>query len=273
MSALTRREFLAGAASMAALKSRPRVRTPYPPPKHRAPVLIGYGVVNLWHTIDPTKLAGLLYSAGCTLTEIEYVAWFNQAARKGESVETHVEIARRFVEAMRKRRITTLISLVNWNASALRQQSDDWFRARLKEIIQHIGTEGVVLMGVSEPDSREEGKAYRWMRYALEEWKGLKAANGDGGRGDPKVGGFDYVDWHHCGDFNEKTVRLTTAGKPTINNTDCGPVINPGPDRARAMARAALSRKAHFHIYGYKDSAIDEKVISTLGEEIQRFSA
>jgi hypothetical protein len=110
-------------------------------------------------------------------------------------------------------------------------------------------------------------------RYTVEAWKGLKAANGDGGRGDPTVNGFDYVDWHHCEDFNAETIRLATAGKPTLNNTDCGPVINPGPERTRAMARIALQRKAHFLVYGFKDTVIDEQVIQVLGEEIQRAGA
>lgn len=260
---LTRRQFLAGAA--AAIASR---RETYPPPKTRAPVLIGYGVVNLWHTIDPSRLAGLLYSAGCTLTEIEYIPWFSKAARQGQSVETHVKLARRFVQEMRNRDIITLISLVNWNGEAQRRQDDDWFRAHVREISRVIGPEKVILLGVSEPSGEEGGKAYRWMRYVLEDWKGKKAANGDGGRGEPRISGFDYVDWHHCKDFDDNSVRLLTAGVPTVNNTDCTPVLNPGPERVRAMARVALKRRAHFLVYGFKDDVIDEEVIRALGEEI-----
>jgi len=266
---ITRRVLLVGAAALGASQRRsgpPR----YPRPARHAPVLIGYGLVNLWHTIDPERLAGLLYSAGCTLTEIEYVAWFNDAARKGQSIEARVEAARKHVQAMRKPNITTFISLVNWNGEAQRKQDDGWFRARLKEIVDRIGTDRVIVLGVSEPDGSEGGKAYRWMRYAIEEWKGRKAANGDAGRGDPRVAGFDLVDWHHCSDFDDQSVRLATAGKPTLNNTDCGPVVNPGPDRARAMARVALQRGAHFNVYGFDDAEIDEAVIAALGEEIQR---
>ncbi len=241
-----------------------------PPSSQRASILIGYGVINLWHTIDPAELAGLLSEAGCTLTEIEYVAWFDESGRKGLSSETRVAAAKRLVNAMRRQRITTLISLVNWNGEAQRQQSDAWFQERLREINEQIGPERVILLGVSEPDGQEGGKAHRWMGFALEQWKGLKAACGDGGRGAPQVKGFDYVDWHHCEDFTEATVRLRTAGVPTINNTDCGPVINPGPDRARAMARIAVKKGAHFLIYGFKDRAIDKAVIHTLGEEIHR---
>ncbi|HEY3284199.1 MAG TPA: hypothetical protein VGN26_18170 [Armatimonadota bacterium] len=231
---------------------------------------IGYGLVNLWYTIDAARLAARLHAAGCNFTEIEYVAWFNEAARRGESAETRVRAAQRLVKAMRRRNITTMISLVNWNGSAQRKQDDAWFLERLREIRSVIGPDRVILLPVSEPDGQEGGKAYRWAEMATREWPGLRAGNGDVGRGDPRVPGFDYVDWHHCDDFTEKTLRLTTAGKPTLNNTDCGPVLNPGPTRAAAMARIALARGAHFGVYGFKDSSIDETVIRALGEEICR---
>jgi hypothetical protein len=203
------------------------------------------------------------------MTEIEYVAWFSEAAKKGQSIETHVELARKFVDSMRRKNIMTMISLVNWNAEAVRKQEDAWFQERLDEVIRRIGTKQVIMMGVSEPDGSEDGKAYRWMQYALKEWKGIKVANGDGGRGDPHVSGFDYVDWHWCDDCDAQTVRLLTAGKPTINNTDCWTTLNPGPTRAQAMAMAALKRKANFHIYGFHDTKIDEGIINVLGECIK----
>lgn len=257
-----------GAGLLAACRSA--LGAAVPTASQRARPLIGYGVVNRWHTIDPAELAGRLSEAGCTLTEIEYVAWFDESGRKGLSSETRVAAAKRLVNAMRRQGITTLISLVNWNGEAQRRQSDAWFQERLREISEQIGPERVILLGVSEPDGQEEGKAHRWMAYALEQWKGLKAACGDGGRGAPRVKGFDYVDWHHCEDFTEATVRLQTAGAPTLNNTDCGPVINPGPARARAMARIAVKKGAHFLIYGFKDRAIDKAVINALGDEIAR---
>jgi hypothetical protein len=264
---LTRRQLLAGAAAVVASR-----HNTHPPPQVRAPLLIGYGVVNHWHAIDPSRFANLLYSAGCTLTEIEYIPWFNKSAREGQSIETDVKLAHRFIQEMRKRSVMTLISLVNWNGEAQCRQEDDWFRAHVREISRTIGPEKVILLGVSEPNGEEEGKAYRWMRYVLEEWRGTNAANGDGGRGAPRISGFDYVDWHHCKDFDERSVRLLTAGVPTINNTDCTPVLNPGPERVQAMARVALKRRAHFLVYGFKDEAVDEEVIRVLGEEIQRLT-
>jgi hypothetical protein len=231
--------------------------------------MVGYGVVNLWHTINAERLGTLLERAGCNLTEIEYVAWFNDEARKGRSVETHVERAARFVAAMRRHHVVTFINVVNWNGEAQRKQDDPWFLARLREIREAIGPQWVILQAVSEPDGGEGGKAYRWMRLATKEWPGVLVANGDGGRGNPHVPGFDLVDWHHCRDFDEQSVLTTVAGRPVLNNTDCGPVVNPGPKRAAAMARAALDRGAHFLIYGYDDRGIDERVIAALGQVIR----
>jgi hypothetical protein len=266
---MSRRALLAGAAATACRRQPQQANNSSCRTAQRPPLLIGYGVVNLWHTIDAAKLASRLAEAGCTLTEIEYVAWFNKEAREGKSTETHPEAARRFVDEMRRRRITTLISLVNWNSEAARKQDDDWFRARLLEVRRGVGPEGVILMGVSEPDGQEDGKAYRWMQIAAREWNGRRAANGDGGRGEPHVEGFDFADWHHCEDFDAKTVRVTVGGKPVINNTDCGPVLNPGPARVRAMARVAIKRNAHFCVYGFRDERIDEAVIDSLGEELR----
>jgi hypothetical protein len=36
------------------------------------------------------------------------------------------------------------------------------------------------------------------------------------------------------------------------------------------MARVAIASKAHFCVYGFRDERIDERVISTLGDELRR---
>src|SRR5262245_34417133 len=116
---IDRRELVVGAAAAALGRTGPG-REPQPAPARRPKLLIGYGVVNLWHTIDAAELAARLFEARCTLTEIEYVAWFNAEAREGRSIETRPEAAKRFVEAMRARRVWTFISLVNWSGAAQR---------------------------------------------------------------------------------------------------------------------------------------------------------
>src|SRR5438093_6947636 len=134
---LTRRGFLLGAGAALATVGTPPglVRTdlragvtavpqpPVPPalpPRRVAPTLIGYGLVNAWRRVDPDWFAALLAANGLTLTEIEYVPWFDDAGRAGTSIRTDVGGARRLVAAMRRHDITTLISVVNWNGAGQR---------------------------------------------------------------------------------------------------------------------------------------------------------
>jgi len=235
----------------------------------RAPTLIGYGLVNNWFLTDPNQLGELLSRNGLTLTEIEYVPWFDEEGRKGLSFRTDVEAAKRFVNIMRTYSITTLISLVNWNCEAPRKASNEWFLERVREIKDQINTDLVLLLPVSEPDDSD--KSREWHEIARREWPGRMVLNGPGGRGRPLVSGkMDYLDWHWCIDFDPATVLTQEAGIEVINNTDCGQVVNPGPLRAVQMTRAALGKKAHFLVYDFDGTKIDEEVIQAMGAVIQQ---
>lgn len=281
MSSRTRRSFLLGglalathgpagplASATATVVADPSLATTPLVPSRRASILIGYGVVNHWHGVDAAQLAILLAHNGLTLTEIEYVAWFDADGESGRSLRTDVDAAERFVNVMRTSEVTTLISLVNWNSQAPRQAPRAWFLDRLREIRDRIGPARVLLLPVSEPDG--SAKSIEWQELALQEWPGPTVLNGRGGRGEPLVVGGQYVDWHWCQDFTPETVRVVTAGRSTINNTDCTPVLNPGPVRVARMARAALDRGAHFLVYDGRGSVIDEAVILALGAEVWR---
>ncbi len=220
--------------------------------------LIGYGLVNAWYRVDAAEFAASLANSGLTLTEIEY-----NAGRVESSPETHVERARHFVEAMRHRSITTLVSVVNWNGPA-RRQPTEWFRDRVDEIAGQVSADRVLLLPVSEPEA--SGKSVEWTRLAYERWRGAKVGNGPGGRGAPMVPGYDYLDWHWCEDFTASSVLTGT----TINNTDCRPVLNPGPARVARMVWAAVKRHAHLLVYDNRGQRGDEAVINAMGAEVQR---
>lgn len=235
----------------------------------RTSTLIGYGLVNNWFLIDPHHLGKLLSRNGLTLTEIEYVAWFDEEGRKGLSLRTDLEAAKRFVTIMRTYSITTLISIVNWNCEAPRKASNEWFLKQIQDIKNHIGTSLVLLLPVSEPDG--SNKAREWQETAKSEWPGKIVLNGPGGRDLPNLTGkTDFLDWHWCKDFDPATVLAQVSGIEVINNTDCGPVVNPGPLRAGLMTRAALGQKAHFLVYDFDGSKIDEPVIHAIGEAIRQ---
>lgn len=233
----------------------------------RTPPLIGYGLVNNWFLIDSHKLGKLLSQNGLTLTGIEYVAWFDEEGRKGQSIRTDLEAAKQFVKVMRSYSVTTLIIVVNWNSEGPRKASDDWFLKQVREIRDQIGPEKVLLLPVSEPDGSDKAKA--WQASARREWPGKIVLNGPGGRGIPNISGkTDYLDWHWCKDFDFDTVLTQIDGIEVINNTDCGPVINPGSIRAGIMTSAAFKKKAHFMVYDFEGVKIDEAVIQAMGQAI-----
>jgi hypothetical protein len=227
------------------------------------PPLIGYGLVNYWFAVDAAGFAKLLASNRCTLTELEYVPWFDENGPAGKSIKTDVDAAAKFVAAMRPHGISTLVSVINWNGEAQRAQPDAWFRRLISEIIDKVKPEDVLLLPVSEPDSK--GKSVEWQRYAKEHWPGKLVLNGPGGRGEPTVGGGEYIDWHWCEDFDATDCKP----RPYLNNTDCGPVLNPGPKRAVQMARAALASGSHFHVYDHGGKSPDKATIEALGRAIK----
>jgi hypothetical protein len=72
------------------------------------------------------------------------------------------------------------------------------------------------------------------------------------------------MDWHWCEDFTVSSVRTGDV----INNTDCGPVLNPGSQRVARMTRVALDRHAHFLVYDHHGQELDEAVIAEMGMEV-----
>ena len=257
---------------------RPEAPPPPPPPPppplpgggiYRATKLVGYGLVNRWHMADADQHAEALHRAGLTLTQIELIPWWGPTSTSqayndgGRFTWTDIGRARAFLDAHRRRGIATLITLVNWNAAAERSESDAWFVSLVQQVRDQMGTDLVLLEGVSEGDN--SAKARQWDRLLEQHWSGRIVKNGGGGRGDVS-GRYELNDWHHCSDWNASTLK----GAPYLNSTDCGPVINPGPQRAAAMLRAALDLGGHAIIYDFMGTQIDFATIAAMGAEVQR---
>lgn len=101
-----------------------------------------------------------------------------------------------------------------------------WFLERGREIRDQIGTDRVLLLPVSEPDASD--KSRQWQEAARREWPGKIMLNGPGGRVRPLLSGkMNYLDWHWCNVFDADSKRAQVDGIEVINNTDCGPVVNP----------------------------------------------
>jgi hypothetical protein len=109
------------------------------PPRGRVgPAWIGYGLVKAWHRVDPVGFAALLAERPHAHRD-RVCPRIRETGQPSHSTQTHVNHARPFVEAMRHREMTTLISVVNWNSPYQCVQSTSWFRGRIDEISDRIG--------------------------------------------------------------------------------------------------------------------------------------
>lgn len=254
------------------------VPVPHPAkPGFRAKNLIGYGPVTVWPVMDAERVAKALVAAGCSATTMEGLAWFDGVDHwHGGSPDPYYDSqlhedwpkVKAWIETMRRYKISTVLTVVNWNGRAQRNQPTSWYVGIIDWITQNIGVDRVILEPVSEPDS---AKAHEWMALARQHWPGAIAQNGDGGRGNPSVSG-EYVTWHCC-DAPEGQMDSVgdQGGRPVIFNTDCGPQLGLDPDRAKRAVRKALDARKHFLVYSFaRDISEVETVVAAMGQEIQR---
>jgi hypothetical protein len=244
--------------------------------------LVGYGIVNHWHEVDPDVLAERLQHHGLNLTLIEYVPGDWRAGGPDPDVVVPVVRARLpgFVAAMRARDIWTFVTLVNANGAQQRAKDDAWFRNQLDFVRDAVGTDRVILQAVSEARGTpaELLKLEGWTRTVALEWPGEKSHYGF------------LLPGHHL-DFHPCEVPVPAGSSPpvswpvtthTIVNTDCLEVIHylngwpahgdPGrarhgpadPGRVRSYARHVLGTGVHFVYYGFQNLAVDEAALAGL---------
>ncbi len=243
---------------------------PLPPTTWRPDVLLGYGPVNAWPVLSAERVAKALNAAGCTATTMEGIAWWGGVDEgAGRPLEEHWDLVKDWILVMRAHAITTILTVVNMNGTAIRQQSDQWFRDKISWIRDNIGTDRVILEPVSEPS---DSRAHTWMGIAMQEWPGALAQNGDNGRGRPAVGGRGYDGtWHCCDDPITDMVRArAVVGDSVIVNTDCGPTLGLNAEWAARCATQAIKTATHFLVYSFAtDIAEIEAVIASMGVAIQ----
>ena len=250
----------------------------------RAPTLIGYGPVNHWQEIEPSAFARLLAENGLTLTGIEYVWWWQPNTERceeryggGGGIRTDPARAREFVDAMRAVAVTTFINVVNWNACGPRNQEQSWFAARMQDVLDVVGSEGVMLEAVSEfwmsPTEADAEKAFDWTKFARGVWTGLFVLPSDGPNSDTPRWAipYDFLDVHYCSD-EALIAGLRQGDAKRLHSTDCSPIVNPGPERAARFTREALENGTNLFIYGFTDDQPDAEVVAAMGREIQRLS-
>lgn len=273
MTAVSRRRVLAGLLLAACGKSHststtgPGEVSAARVPSKRASTLVGYGLANGWPTADAPQLATLLASNGLTLTEIEYIPFDDLG-------QINPARTAAFVAAMRARGITTFINVANWNGDRQTAQDERWFRQRVREIRAVVGTAGVVLQGLSEPEVRPRDlpRGSEWQRIARQEWDGGFVVYARHSKTPFYAAGpYDYIDTHHC-QVARMVDFMRSAGPQLINNTDCTPLIATrlGAGVAGRLTRQAVDHGTNLLIYDYERSAPSEAIVREMGSEAQR---
>lgn len=248
-------------------------------PVYKTKPLIGYGLPNAWQLDenDPVVLADALDAAGAGLTIIEWApAWgspVDPRCHDGSTSQTYPEKAATFVDVMRSRNIWTNIVIVNANGCAQRNQPDDYVVQAIKDVVDYVGTDMVLLTIVSEPIAYSE-KAEQWTRLGAQHWPGLLvipdiAQNHRTGR--PFIEGLkaSLIDVHYCND-DQLIADLKSPDPHVLHNTDCGLIVNPGEARAERFAELAAKGNSPHVIYDFHGKTYDLVVIAAIGRGIQK---
>lgn len=231
-----------------------------PPPPTRD-YFQGYSLVSSWYK-NP-HLPALLRDANLNITEIEWVTKEALAScppgspRAQDWFATRPEDAHLFVSNARANGITTFINIVNANNCAAMAQSDSWFMSQV-QLVLALGLDHVIISPVSEPWAHH-GKAEHWIELArtVIPFDHLVLPRG--------FGDVAFVDDHYCNDKDLLyALGHTTPYTVVLHNTDCTPILNPGPQRARLFADAAEQNASPLLIYDFYAEQPDIEVINAL---------
>jgi len=154
---------------------------------------LGYGPVRHWMDFDvisPEQLAEQLATNGLTVTYIEYTGVDdgpNTATQIMNNPSIMYASARRFVDAMRAKNITTFINYINWNFPDMCNDSkfsDKWFTDGMGGLIQALGGTDKVIMQMGLEAAEKSGacwqKAERWNTWMAQNWAGMKSYSPNG---------------------------------------------------------------------------------------------
>jgi len=239
----------------------------------------GYGPCNAWYMVNPEVLGDALVAAKCNTTIVEFLGW--AATSKHEDIASLKEPWKKFIKAMRDRKIMVYCILVNWtkgkklNGDSGKSICDgkynsDWFISAY-DIVAGEGVDGVCLEACSEwADANQSctSKAQGFVDYVAKNWTGLKGWN-KGSRPKSAPAGY-WLNYH---------INRAQAEGPAgcINTTDTSNVlreINAGgdvagladPSKLEACARTIRNSGRGFIYFGFGHTTIDTEAIKALGK-------
>ena len=147
---------------------------------------LGYGLPHYWNTADPNGFAQRLVDHGLGMTVIEY------RPLSLNRTEVPLEVASRFLGAIRARQIMTLVPIVNWNC---RTQGVCPSLEELVASVSRLASLGTsqLIVEVAEPNDPQGPESILLVRRA---WPGTFAVNW----GFPVPSGvtWDLGDQHEC---------------------------------------------------------------------------
>lgn len=242
-------------------------------PVKRAPNLIGYSLPNGWHLVDPEGFAQVLGDNGLTFTEIEWSPFIDAPKVCGNTTNaTFVPQAQKFVQAMRAHGITTFVNIVNANGCAQTNESTEWFMEQVGRVVA-MGPVKLAIGGVSEPWAyNNPAKMKGWEIIARQQAQGLFIAPANGQSNMPYWSDIDrdYLDSHPCSMHAIENLLNRKLEPKLIANTDCSPLLNPGPQVAAHWTRLSLDNGTNLAIYDFGARTWDEVTIRAMGAEIQK---
>jgi hypothetical protein len=172
---------------------------------------------------------------------------------------------------MKEYGIYTEVVIVNSNTCAVGWE-DSWYFNYVDRVREIIKDQNVLINPITEPGifktcKSSKKKTQRWLSYAYSKFpKNILISELERPWAEPFHHLALFQEKHWCTDFSVRNIV-----KGSINSTDCGPLLDPGPTRAAQMTRAAIDTGSHFIMYrGKVDSIVEDSYIDAIGREVQK---
>jgi len=237
--------------------------------------MIGYGLVNQWPHLSKSEAAEMAERMAAkknTVTQVELLS--NTTWDYYDTPDIAIDKFAVFAHEFLKRRITILVTIINWNARHVCESrfGPDWFAYVVNRLKAKVGTEGIIIEACSEwgPKGRNAvcwRKAEGFCNWTAANWLGMKAWNKTSRPNSAPAN--HYIDHHP---LSTKALGPATA----ILVTDTSPILNElgglhnyfNPEKVKAYAQKVKNTNRGLILYDYHNPSgqPDYNAIKALGE-------
>ena len=239
---------------------------------------LGYGYVNKWIELSDQEMemfAEILAQNGLTITQVELLSAINLGAYHKSNYA--VDRFKVFAREMKKRNITILLTIVNWNYGkfqnfdSIQNPAYDivWFQNIVNRIINEIGMDGIILEACSEWNGNST-KIHTFCEWSSEAWGGMKSWNYESRPAflPPR---YDFLDYHSfsTSDIGPVNCILVTDTTSIIEQLGGGLYNYADPNKVKQYASVVKNNSKGFIYYAFFPPYIDFDTIKAIGELIQ----